>query len=116
MIEFVEANNNKNLILFVHGFTGDVSTWLNKDYGAFPDLLLEIDEIKDNFDVAHFTYYTKLLNLLSKASNASKLIKKMFRFSHDKLKRNISIDEISTYFRLKFVLSYKNTTTLCCRS
>ena len=111
MIEFVSSNKKKDLILFIHGFTGDASTWMNPVYGSFPELLLKDPEINVKFDIAHFVYHTKLLNLFSNASNASKLMKKFFSFSHEKLKKNISIDEISNLLRteLRFKLqSYDN--------
>lgn len=99
MIEFVSNENKKDLILFVHGFTGDATTWSNEIYGSFPDLLLKEDEVKDKFDIAHFVYYTKLLNLFSKTSNVSKLVKKFLNISHGKLKKNISVDEIANLLR-----------------
>jgi len=40
MIEFVTKSDNKNLILFVHGFTGGEDTWEHPDFGSFPVLLL----------------------------------------------------------------------------
>lgn len=111
MIEFVSRNGNKNLILFVHGFTGGKETWDSQQGHSFPDLLLEDQNIAERYDVAHFLYYTKLLNLFSKASNAAKIIRKIFKKSHGKLQSNSSIDEVSNLLRseIRFQLeSYEN--------
>lgn len=108
MIEFVSQNHHKDLILFVHGFTGDTSTWLNKQHGSFPELLLEEDKISSQFDVAHFSYYTKLLNLFSKTSNFFNITKMLFGTSHGKLKKNISIDEIANLLRTEIRFKLQN--------
>lgn len=108
MIEFVSQNHHKDLILFVHGFTGDTSTWFNKQHGSFPELLLEEDKISSQFDVAHFSYYTKLLNLFSKTSNFFNIAKILFGTSHGKLKKNISIDEIANLLRTEIRFKLQN--------
>ena len=44
MVEFISENNKKNLILFVHGFTGGKETWLTNSEGKkIPDYLLEVE-------------------------------------------------------------------------
>ena len=75
MIEFVTKSGNKNLILFVHGFTGGEDTWEHPKYGSFPSLLLTDQKIAEKYDVAHFLYFTKLLNSYTKLSNISKILK-----------------------------------------
>lgn len=99
MIEFLLNENKKSLILFIHGFTGDKSTWINSESSAFPDLLIKDGKIKKEFDIAYFNYYSKLLNLFSTVSNIQNRIRKIFSISHNKLKKNISIDEISNLLR-----------------
>ncbi len=50
------ANNNK-LIVFIHGFMGSEKTWENTYINRkLYDFLLENNEIKENFDMALFTY------------------------------------------------------------
>ncbi len=99
MIKFVKNDNNKNIILFVHGFTGDEDTWNHPDYGSFPLLLLKEHEIAEQYDIAHFSYFTKLLTTFTKASNVSKLIKNYFKMSYGKLQSNVSIEEIANLLR-----------------
>ena len=99
MIEYIANQNNKNLILFIHGFTGDENTWRNSGMESFPEMLSKDQEISEKFDVALFLYYTKLLNLFSKAGNVSKLIRRLFKKSHQKSKNNTSIDEIANLLR-----------------
>lgn len=50
------ANNNK-LIVFVHGFMGSEKTWENTSINRkIHDFILEKKNIKENFDIALFTY------------------------------------------------------------
>ncbi|MFP3471114.1 hypothetical protein R0J90_13815, partial [Micrococcus sp. SIMBA_144] len=48
-----------NLIIFVHGFTGDSNTWVNSEGKSFAEMLLESPLIKKNFDICYFNYFTK---------------------------------------------------------
>ncbi|MDD3472592.1 MAG: hypothetical protein PHS86_07410 [Syntrophaceae bacterium] len=99
MIEFISQNNKKNLILFVHGFCGGESTWRNGNANSFPELFSEDPEVSENYDVAQFSYFTKLLNLFAKAGKVSVFVKRMFGTSHGKLTKNISIEEIGNLLR-----------------
>lgn len=99
MIKFISQNGKNNLILFVHGFTGDSSTWRNGDAPSFPELLAVDPEISNNYDVAEFGYFTKLLNLFAKTGRAATVIKRLFSISHGKLSKNISIEEIGNLLR-----------------
>ena len=99
MIEFVSQKNKKNLILFVHGFCGGEATWKNGEARSFPELFSDDLEISGNYDIAHFSYFTKLLNLFAKAGKVSTLVKRMFGTSHGKLANNISIEEIGNLLR-----------------
>lgn len=102
MISFIQKNNNKNLILFIHGLTGSNETWKNElTQKTFPELLLNDSIIKDNFDIAYFEYYSSLLNIKEKLS----MIKAFF--SKDKsTPKNISVSEISDVLntRIKYEL------------
>lgn len=55
--------NRKNLVIFIHGLTGDSTTWINNSGKSFADLLNENREIKKKFDVGHFTYFSKFYNI-----------------------------------------------------
>jgi hypothetical protein len=99
MIEFVSQQNKKNLILFVHGFCGGEATWKNGEARSFPELFSDDLEISGNYDIAHFSYFTKLLNLFAKAGKVSTLVKRMFGTSYGKLANNISIEEIGNLLR-----------------
>ncbi|MCQ8181039.1 hypothetical protein U737_03115 [Methylomonas sp. LW13] len=111
MIEFISQQNKKNLILFVHGFCGGEATWKNGEARSFPELLSDDLEISGNYDIAHFSYFTKLLNLFAKAGKVSTFVKRIFGTSHGKLANNISIEEIGNLLRteIRFKLqSYDN--------
>lgn len=99
MIEFVSQSHKKNLILFVHGFCGGESTWRNGENRSFPELFYDDPEISENYDIANFSYFTKLSNLFAKASNVSAFVKRMFGASYGKLSDNISIEEIGNLLR-----------------
>jgi len=108
MIEFVTRNNNKNLILFIHGFIGGIDTWNYSEHDSFPSLLLKDQKINEQYDIAHFLYFTKLLNLIAKGNNVSKIIKKLLKVSHGKLQSNISIEEISNLLRTEIRFKLQN--------
>ncbi|WP_417543781.1 ABC-three component system protein [Marinobacter sp.] len=99
MIEFVSQSKKSNLILFVHGFCGGEATWRNGGGRSFPELFSDDPEISEKYDIAHFLYFTKLLNLFAKAGKVSTFVKRMFRTSHGKLASNISIEEIGSLLR-----------------
>lgn len=99
MIEFVSQQDKNNLILFVHGFCGGEATWRNGEARSFPELFFDDLEISENYDIAHFSYFTKLLNLFAKAGKVSTLVKRMFGASHGKLANNISIEEVGNLLR-----------------
>lgn len=99
MIEFISKNNKKNLILFIHGFCGGESTWRNGDASSFPELFSKEPEVSENYDIAQFSYFTKLLNLFAKVGKVSTLVKRLFGTSHGKLTKNISIEEIGNLLR-----------------
>ncbi|MBB5321884.1 ABC-three component system protein [Marinobacter oulmenensis] len=99
MIEFVSQSNKTNLILFVHGFCGGRETWSQSNSASFPELFRDDTEISERFDVAYFSYFTKLLNLFAKAGMAQTLMKRIFGSSHGKLAKNVSIEEIGNLLR-----------------
>lgn len=107
LIEFVKQDQKKNLILFVHGFTGSKDTWKHEDHASFPDLLLENQQIYDNYDVAYFSYFTRLLNLFSKTKFGLGQIIKLLGFSSSKYLTNNSIEVISDLLKteIRFSLS-----------
>ncbi|UEG53558.1 putative lipase [Mucilaginibacter daejeonensis] len=95
MIEFsLTGKNRKNLIIFIHGLTGDKMTWVNQSGQSFSDLLGGNREIKKKFDIADFIYYSKLLTSTSlKVVNS--IVSKIFSGSSKKVKLNLDVDDIS---------------------
>lgn len=90
MIEFTLQNNKNNIVLFVHGLTGGKDTWLNPISGYFFDLLSQDEFVQENFDIAHFEYYSKLTDLPSKLEK----FKTFFKRAYAKSLKNISIEEL----------------------
>ena len=95
MIEFIKKTGKSDLILFVHGFTGGKKTWLHATDGYFHEHLMEYPEIEENYDIAVFEYYSRLLNLLPATDSIRQKITSFFKSIQPKSKKNISIEEIS---------------------
>ncbi|MCW8196041.1 hypothetical protein F6455_14705 [Proteobacteria bacterium 005FR1] len=111
MIEFVSQKDRDNLVLFVHGFCGGEATWCNGQAPSFAELLTDDHEVSKNYDIAHFSYFTKLLNLFATTGKVATLVRRMFGTSHGKLAKNISIEEIGNLLRteIRFKLQrYEN--------
>jgi hypothetical protein len=95
MIEFSqEGKKRKNLILFVHGLTGDNMTWVNQSGVSFSDLLIANKDIKKKFDVAHFTYYSKLFTSTT-AKAAKSFVSKIISGLSKTVKLNLDVKNIS---------------------
>ncbi|WP_299496873.1 ABC-three component system protein [uncultured Shewanella sp.] len=95
--DFYRQNDDCNhLILFVHGFTGDVNkTWKNSNGQSFPKLLLANKYIADNFDVATYGYFTTLLDLFADSKEKFRRIKNLIRRKTHKKEKNLDISELS---------------------
>jgi len=69
-----------SLILFVHGFIGDVEkTWTNKNGQSFQSLIMEKEYIAEHFDVASYSYFTTLLTLFADSKEKARFIKNLIR-------------------------------------
>ena len=111
MIEFIKKSGHKDIILFVHGFTGGKDTWKHPTAGYFHDQLIADQYVRDNFDIAQFEYYTKLLDLFPALNSVRQKINSLFKSIQPKSEKNISIEEISNLLRshIRFDLSeYQN--------
>ena len=105
-IFYEQKEDCRDLILFVHGFTGDVeSTWKNKNGNCFPEILLENPYIKDNFDVASYSYYSTLLGLFAVKSTFRKVKNLIFNRTEANA-RNLDIEELASNLRnhIRFTL------------
>ncbi|MBF4395847.1 hypothetical protein EAY12_21495, partial [Vibrio anguillarum] len=74
VIEFIKKQDNNSLILFIHGFTGGDDTWSYSKVCSFPQLLADDLDISSSYDIATFSYYTKLSSTYSKTLNIGKFI------------------------------------------
>jgi tetratricopeptide (TPR) repeat protein len=85
-----------NLILFIHGFTGSKETWTSTEYEKrIPKYLEENDEIKANFDIKYFNYFTKLSDLPDKKNWVFSYLKnKIKKKPYVKLEQNLSVNVI----------------------
>ena len=93
LIEFIKKDNKKNLVIFIHGFTSDSNTWSNSKKQTLPEMLLEENVIKENFDICYFNYFTKLIDF-KKARFAKGIVRTVFGGS-SKAKKNIGIKSLS---------------------
>lgn len=94
MYKPIKCRNKKNLVLFIHGFTGAEETWTNDIGQSFADLLMESEEISENYDFAQIVYYSKLFDF-PKINAIKKIITNIFRKFSEPAKRNVSIEKIS---------------------
>lgn len=111
MINFLSQTQNRNLILFIHGFTGDENTWKNESGDSFAELLIKDCDLSAEFDVASFYYYSKLKNL----SARFEIVRRLFSKTYQASRKNIPIREIANLLRteLKFTLAqYENVVVI----
>jgi len=95
MTKFIVNNSRNKLILFIHGFTGDNDTWLHPNGCSFGDLIASEDDILENFDVATYSYFTKLTNTQVAIKKWKTKILSLFPSVLDDSKSNVSINEIA---------------------
>jgi hypothetical protein len=110
-IQFFSTKKNSQLILFVHGFTGNIETWNNTGGTSFPELLLTDIEIQNNFDVACYEYYSKFLDPFSAATQKFNKVKSLFKRFYFKPTRNLCIEQIASHLEstIRFRLAgYEN--------
>ncbi len=88
----MKKSDAKNIVLFIHGFNSNNSTWNNSSGKSFVDLLLEDGELSAQFDFAHITYFTELVQL----GVVNNLRKKRIKGMH-LVGKNNSISELAEY-------------------
>ncbi len=64
MLDFKYRTNKKNLIILVHGLLGSDKTW-GVNYPLY-SLLWKDKIIKNNYDIATFSYYSHIISKASK--------------------------------------------------
>lgn len=96
----------ENLILFIHGFTGGENTWRNDNGIEFPAILLTDEEISEKFDIATYSYYSKLFDSFATASQGFRKIYNLLMRRSSRTEKNLDIEELSqllkTHFRVSF--------------
>lgn len=105
-IFYEQKEDCRNLILFVHGFTGDAeATWKNKNGNSFPILLLENNYIKSNFDIASYSYFSTLLGLFA-AKSTYRIITNIIFNKTKANEKNLDIEELASNLRnhIRFTL------------
>ncbi|WP_298187586.1 ABC-three component system protein [uncultured Pseudomonas sp.] len=50
-------------VVFVHGFTGGISTWKNLSGETFKDLLLKEADLSETFEMVEFEYFSKITDI-----------------------------------------------------
>jgi predicted NACHT family NTPase len=104
-IDFIHPANNRNIILFIHGFTGGEGTWNRMNMPSFPEMLRDEKEISENFDIAIINYYTRLASF-EKIKTFYNGIRRALRLSSSITYKNVGIKELSA--------SLKSIIDQCC--
>ncbi|MES2429388.1 MAG: alpha/beta hydrolase [Bacteroidota bacterium] len=74
-LDIIAPSGKKNLIIFIHGLVGGKETWLRTDKRrSVLDYLYSNSTIREHYDFAVYSYYTKASDLLSNLSYFLKLI------------------------------------------
>jgi hypothetical protein len=97
------ARKKKNLVIFIHGLTGDELTWINQKGNSFADMLYWNKEIKKKFDIGHFSYHSKFYSL-NNARNLIAMIWKSVNGSTGKVEINLDIPNITDLLRTELEL------------
>lgn len=96
MITILEngKKQKKNLILFIHGLTGDKLTWTNEKGQTFPQLLFTNGTLKKSYDIAFFDYYSKIFNPV-RLKSLGKLFNKITGTKTGQIELNLNVENIS---------------------
>lgn len=94
MADYVWKKENKNIVLFIHGFTSDNETWTNSNGISFPEMLLRDQAIADNFDIAFVSYYTRLMDFY-KIKTGTNLLNTIFGKVAKIAKKNVDVSELA---------------------
>lgn len=108
MINFVAQNNRRNVILFIHGFTGGKETWQNSSGEYFYDLLHEDQNIQENCDIATFEYFSKLTTILVDTKSTTQKIFALFGATPTKAPKNLGVEEIAELLRTQIKFRLKS--------
>ncbi len=96
-LDIINNENKKNLLIFIHGFTGDSNTWVNSQKQSLPEMLLEEELIGQNFDISFFNYFTRLLDF-KRTRFAGGLVGTLFGWS-SRAQKNIGIKSLSDHLK-----------------
>jgi hypothetical protein len=85
---------------------GGKETWQNSAGESFGKMLLSNDHIRENFDVAEFAYFTKIIHS-EKLGAVSTFVKKFLNKKNVPASKNIAIDELGNLLasQVRYVLS-----------
>ncbi|RDC48452.1 hypothetical protein DVA85_28850, partial [Acinetobacter sp. RIT592] len=96
-IDYIKKDNKKSILIFIHGFTSSNETWINSSEKSFPEMLLKEEDIKDNFDMAYFNYFTKLSDF-HKTRFSKGVFRSIFKGTSN-IKKNIGIKSLSDHLK-----------------
>lgn len=113
---FHKSKKADQLVVFVHGLTGSDSTWRNESGKSFPQLLIENETIKDQFDFGFFDYYSKLFSIPAPLNWLGKILSKFTKNKAYKLEKNLHVNEIADLFSTylsEYAKQYKSIVLIC---
>ncbi|MBN3471254.1 hypothetical protein G0D98_22760 [Pseudomonas savastanoi pv. phaseolicola] len=98
MITWVTKNQNKNVVIFVHGLKGGQETWSYDDTTSFPSLMATDPQLMDRYDIGCFNYFTTFTS----SYGVSKSLYERFLGSRKAKRTNLPITEIAELLRTEF--------------
>ncbi len=102
-----QVKREKNLVVFVHGLTGDGMTWVNVKGQSFADLLLQNTQIKRKFDFTYFNYYSEFYSL-----RKVKTIFNFFARNNKSFEINLKVEQITNLFFTELQLKANDLLTM----
>ncbi|KXY26717.1 hypothetical protein NST86_28875 [Bacillus sp. FSL L8-0199] len=93
-IQFIKRSNQENLVIFIHGFQGGIETWRYNEKSFFPELLLQDDYVKQHYDIACFSYYSKFIRPYS-MEWLKNILDKILCSESSITRKNLDIESIS---------------------
>lgn len=101
-ITILSESSTDNLILFIHGFTGNSDTTWGSIESGFPKMLSHNDDIAKLFDIGVFEYYSRLTETKVLFDNVLSFKK------NKKINKNLAIEDLQELLKTQLQITEKS--------